>query len=196
MAETETKKTEKEREDARNSQLNLLGDSGLKGLVIANAGRNSQLYGELGKQSTHNIYLETLSNPTELVSKMIVNTILAAEQKSGELYGGAFIPAELLNMTRNFYFGGLDGIKVSDILNLMETNVSDEVISKDQKVMYMEDYKSVNEDFYKTLKGVFAEYTETTGVGESITQSGKDLAGNLEKILSQKESNEPLPKAA
>ena len=183
----EDNQTPEQREEARQTQLGILRSNSLKGFVIANAGRDAGKYGKVGEQATHAGYIEALSNPDEHVGSMTANAFLRAEQESGELYGGAVTPLHLLKTAEAFYFSGLDKVKVSDVLELMGSKVSDEIMPSAQREMYMEDLKESDEERYGKLMSVYASYIQTTGVGEAIAQSGRSLAGNLERILAPEE---------
>ena len=185
---TQNKKTPEERKEARNTQLKILKSDSLKNLVIASAGRDTGKYGEVGEKATHDInYLSSLSNPDKHVGNIIASSFLNAEQEAGELYGGAVTPLHLLKTAEAFYFSGLNKVKVSDILELMESEVSEETISKKDREMYMEDFKENNGDAYKKLLSAYMSYIEMTGVGKAITKSGEGIGKNLEKILTEKE---------
>jgi len=162
-----------------------LNSGPLRGFVVASAGRDKARYGEIGEKATHANYISALSNPDEYSGSVTANAFLKAEQESGELYGGAVTPLHLLKTAEAFYFSGLDKVKVSDILELMGAEVSEDVISKAQRGMYMEDFETENKEAYSKLISVYASYIQTTGVGEAIAESGRSLAGNLEKILTQ-----------
>ena len=185
----ENNQTPEQKEEVRKTQLAILQSDSLRGFVVANAGRDISKYGEVGRSSTHGAYLSSLSNPDEYLGRILSNSFLGAEQKSGEMYGGAVTPIELLKTAEAFYFSGLNNIKVADILELTGADVSEKTISAKQRDMYMEDFKEEDENAYKVLTSVFVQYTQTTGVGEAIANSGKALAGNLEKILTQENSH-------
>ena len=183
----DNKPTREQREETRNIQLEILKSKPLKNFVIASAGRDKARYGEIGEQATHAGYAEALSNPDEYLGSMTSNAFLGAEQEAGELYGGAVTPLHLLKTAKAFYFGGINKIKVSDILGLMGSEVSEDTISSSQKDMYMEDFKVDNEETYNKLITAYVQSIEMTGVGKAIAESGKSLAGNLERILTQKD---------
>lgn len=179
-------KTPKQREEARKTQLEILKSISLRGLMLANAGRDKARYGEAGEQATHDIdYLNALSNPDKYLGQVIANAFSKAEQEAGENYGGAVVPTSVLKTAEAFYFGGLDNLKVSDMLELMGSEVSEDAISKSQKNMYMEDFKEKNKEAYEKIISVYVSYTQMAGVGKAITEKGKSLTGNLEKILMQ-----------
>ena len=176
--------TEREKEERRAVQLNILKDQRLKQFAVAFFGRNESKFGQVGKNSTYMDYANIMENPSKNVSQVISNSFFVAEQ--GEMYGGSVTPIELLKNATDFYFGGLDSVQVSDVLDLMGSKVSDEILSKAQKNMYMEDLKTSNKDAYKTIIASYQNTVATIGVGESIVRHGKAQAGNLEGILSQK----------
>lgn len=185
MAENNTELTQEQREEQRRTQLAILGSDSLRNLVVAGVGRDISKYGEVGKQSTHGRYLNALSSPDEYLGHILASSFLKAEQESGELYGGAVTPLHLLNTAKNFYYGGLDNIQVRDIFELIGADVSTEAITDEQRQMYIGDIKKEDEQLYNKLLSAFASYTEMTGVGKAITETGKSIAGNLEKILTQ-----------
>jgi len=185
MAEKITK-TPEEREEARQTQLNVLKSNSLKSFVIANAGRDKARYGEIGEQATYGGYMGALSKPDEYLGQVLSNSFLRAEQETGEHYGGAVTPLHLLKTAEAFYFGGIGNLKVSDVLSLIGSKVSEEVISEEQRDMYMEDFNKENKDAYQKLISAYVSYTQMTGVGSAIVEAGKSTAGNLEKILMQK----------
>ena len=176
-----------EREKARETQLAVLNSGSLKQFAIANAGRDNVRYGDIGKQATHAGYVNALSNPDKYSGQVFANAFLKAEQETGEAYGGAVTPLHLLKTAEAFYFSGIGNIKVSDVLNLIGSEVSDDVLSKEQREMYMEDFKEKDEEAYKKLVSAYVGFTQMTGVGNAIVEAGKSTAGNLEKILTQKE---------
>lgn len=188
MAEKETKKTEEEREDARNSQLSILRDEGLKQFAVALSGRNESQFGQIGKISTYLDSKKVIENPSEIVSKRL-SDILFPYVKPEEMYEGSMTPIELLRTMTSFYFGGLNLVKVSDVIELMGSKVSDEVLSSDKKSMYMGDFAEVDKESYEKIMGLYQNYVATVGVGESIVRYGKTQAGSLEGILSQREEN-------
>ncbi len=186
MTETDKQKTEAEREDARTSQLNILRDEGLKQFAVALSGSNESQFGQIGKVSTYLGAKNSVENPTDNVSK-VLGEVLFPYAQPGEMYKGSRTPIELLETMSSFYFGGLNLVKVSDVIGLMGSEVSEEVLSKDKKEMYMGDFAKTDEAAYEKIIGSYQNYVATVGVGESIVKYGKTQAGNLEGILSQKE---------
>ncbi len=148
MAEKE-KLTDKQKGEREELQLDILKDKKLKQFAVAYFGKNESQFGQMGKVSTHMDYSNVMANPSKSVSEVISKSFLYAEQ--GEMYAGSVTPGELLKNAKDFYFGGLDYLKVSKVLELMGSEISDEVLAEDQKSMYMEDFKAANEEDYKKI---------------------------------------------
>ncbi|PIO07698.1 hypothetical protein COU59_02895 [Candidatus Pacearchaeota archaeon CG10_big_fil_rev_8_21_14_0_10_34_12] len=180
--------TEKnERESARKTQLDILKSKSLKSLVVADAARDLRKHGDVGKELTHADYISVMSNPDGYLSQVLTGAFLNAENEAGEHYGGAVTPIQILQTAKGFYFGGLDKIRVNDVLELMgRSDFSDKVISGNQRQMYMEDFKGANEYAYGKLVSAYAQYVEMNGLGDAYSRGGKAIAGNLEGILTKK----------
>lgn len=170
--------------EMRQTQLGVL-DSRLKGFTVAYAGNDQAKYGEVGRKATHDVsYKQAMSNPDDYVGRLMASVFEAAENESGELYGGAVSPGQLIKKGYQDYFSSINYIKVSDVLERLGIEkVHEGHISSEQKDMYMADFKEANEKIYKSLVGAFQTLIERTGVGNDIAESGKAVVSGLERTL-------------
>jgi hypothetical protein len=77
--------------------------------------------------------------------------------------------SKLLRIAKGAYIGGMDKVKVSDLLGMVGAeNVHESNISAEQKEMYMEDFKEANRDMYGALIGTYTNSLEGEGVGNAI----------------------------
>jgi hypothetical protein len=192
MTEEKEKTEAEKREKTRELQLGLLMSSAAKDLYIASSGKDVAKYGDAGKQATQMLnYVRGLSNADGYVGKMTASPFLEAAinaQKNGrDVYEeGAVTPLQLLKNARGYYMSAIDKVKVSDVLALMDIKeIHEKNISKEEKEMYMEDFKAKNEEMYSTLISTYFNSVENEGVGEAIKNFGAMQRKSLETILKE-----------
>lgn len=185
MAE-EKQLTGEEKEERRTSQLSILKDKKMRMFPAALAGKNESQFGQIGKTSTYFEAQRVIQNPSKNVSEILAN-VLFPNVKPEEMYENSLSSAETLKALASFYFGGLNYVRASDVMDLMGSEVSEGVFSLEEQSMYMEDLAKSNKKAYETLIGFYQNYVSTVGVGEAIVRQGKAQAGSLEQLLAQKE---------
>ena len=73
-------------------------DSALSHYLVADGGRNVQKFGSIGKEATYADFQTALNNDSNIAS-----SFLNADNKAGELYGGAVTSLEVLQRGAAFY---------------------------------------------------------------------------------------------
>lgn len=187
-----------ERENARNAQMDYYNSDAVGNLYISAIGTDLAYSGAVGKESTMMNYLTGLSTQND---SALGNLLARPFLQMGEEYmnekmdpreNGAVTPKMILDSVKGIYLEGIDKIKVSDVLSMMDIgNVHERRISEQEKEMYMEDYKESNRYMYQLLTKTFVSgHLNKKGLGQSIATSGEGEVRGLEAMLNSEPEEE------
>lgn len=196
MAENkEPSKEEKEfesKEKIRQLELGVLQSKSLIDLVIASAGRNTQLYGEMGKSATQANYVQALQNPDEQLTQVLtapyLQSVMNAQKQGTDIYDEAIstTPSALLKNAQIIYRSALQKVKVSDVLGLIGIKeVHEGYISKEDRNMYIEDYIKKNKDMASMIVGKYMNSIQNQGVAKAIANADIQETKGLEAMLKE-----------
>lgn len=201
---TKEEQEAKAKEDMRQVQLQVLQSKPLRDLYIAYSGKDTQHYGERGKQATQNNYINALQNVDSHVGKILANELLqnanSAQEEGLDLYESAasFVPAKLLSNAAMMYQSALTKVKVSDVTEFLGIkNIHEENISKNEQNMYVEDFMKVKKEYAGMILSSYLNTVSERGIAEALINQNQAHLKGLEKMLQtapKKEEKKAEPK--
>lgn len=196
MAEEEKSEEEKQQEKEKKREVALanIQNDDLINLATAYLVNSSGKYGEAGDSAVEQfIYMPSLRENPKIIDEEgnegdIITQSLLSSRQDGRRYSGNINEYDTIKTAAGIAFGSLDDLKVSDVYELLGSEIG---VSEKYKDSYLSDLKEGDEDsqkLYKQLSGGYQGYVVDTKVSEALGKRASTSKSGLEELVKEEEA--------